>query len=404
MANTGVWLIGALGGLATTVVVGARGLARNLTPRKGLTTEGVEFRNLGFAPIEELVFGGHEIRSGSLVDTAREICRQNGSIPRELIDAVEEDLRVVDARIRAGTAWNSGRAVEALADPDALDCRSLREEIQRLKGDLRRFRDEADCERVVVVNVASTEPAAPDPMRCGSRADLEEILDRDERNRVRASLLYAYAAVDLGFPYVNFTPNGALPPALQQLALERGAPIMGNDGKTGETLVKSALAPMFRDRNLRVLTWQGYNILGDRDGQVLSDRDHLESKVRSKDRALQSILGYDLHTHVGIDFVPSLGDMKTAWDFIHFEGFLGHRMAMQFIWQGCDAILAAPLILDLVRWMNLAASRGECGLMRHLAAYFKSPLGVEEHDFHRQHAELVRYAQAVRASDEPVVP
>ena len=154
---------------------------------------------------------------------------------------------------------------------------------------------------------------------------------------------------------------------------------------------------MFKYRNLRVLTWQGYNILGDRDGRVLSDKKNKQSKVDSKDALLPSILGYPLHTHVGIDYVPSLHDLKTAWDFIHFEGFLGFKMALQFIWQGCDAILAAPLVLDLIRFADLAASRGEAGSMPHLACFFKQPFAVAEHDLHKQWQMLNQYLDGVRA-------
>jgi myo-inositol-1-phosphate synthase len=202
----------------------------------------------------------------------------------------------------------------------------------------------------------------------------------------------------LGMPFVHFTPsNSALTPAIEELFAQSGAPFMGCDGKTGETLVKSALAPMFKYRNLRVRTWQGYNILGDRDGRVLSNSENKKSKVDSKDSLLPSILGYPLHTHVGIDYVPSLHDLKTAWDFVHFEGFLGFKMALQFIWQGCDAILAAPLVLDLVRFADLAAARGESGPMPHLACFFKRPLGVDEHDLHRQWNMLGEYLDRVRA-------
>jgi myo-inositol-1-phosphate synthase len=153
---------------------------------------------------------------------------------------------------------------------------------------------------------------------------------------------------------------------------------------------------MFKYRNLRVLSWQGYNILGDRDGAVLADGENKRAKVETKDGLLASILGYPLHTHVGIDFVPSLHDLKTAWDFVHFEGFLGHRMALQFIWQGCDSILAAPLVLDLVRLLDLAARRGESGPARHLACFFKRPVGDGEHDLHEQWQRLTAYAEAAR--------
>jgi myo-inositol-1-phosphate synthase len=171
---------------------------------------------------------------------------------------------------------------------------------------------------------------------------------------------------------------------------------MGHDGKTGETLVKSALAPMFRYRNLRVLAWQGYNLLGDRDGQVLADPENKSSKVRTKDEVIPGILGYPVHTHVAIDYVPSLHDQKTAWDFIHFRGFLDVKMSLQFIWQGFDAILAAPVVLDLVRFAELARRRGEGGPMKHLSCYFKNPLDVPEHDLHYQFHALMEYVARAR--------
>ena len=162
-------------------------------------------------------------------------------------------------------------------------------------------------------------------------------------------------------PFVNFTPSpGSTVPALVELAEERGVPHMGSDGKTGETLVKTVLAPLFAGRALRVLSWEGYNMLGNRDGFVLSDPQARESKTRSKDRALKQILGDDdLHAKVTIDYVPSLDDWKVAWDYIHFEGFLGARMSMQFTWQGNDSALAAPLVLDLARLAAFAHAQGE---------------------------------------------
>ena len=169
---------------------------------------------------------------------------------------------------------------------------------------------------------------------------------------------------------------------------------MGSDGKTGETLVKSALAPLFRVRQLEVMSWVGYNVLGTRDGRVLSADPNKRSKVASKDSVVPSILGYPVRTHVGIDFIESLGDSKVAWDFVHFRGFLGHPMSLQFTWQGCDSILAAPLVLDLARFAAVAKARGEAGPMRHLASFFKNPLHVQEHDLFRQYAVLLDYAQA----------
>jgi myo-inositol-1-phosphate synthase len=202
--------------------------------------------------------------------------------------------------------------------------------------------------------------------------------------------------LEAGCPYVNFTPSaGASLPALEELAATRGVPIAGRDGKTGETLVKTVLAPMFARRNLRLLSWVGHNILGNLDGRVLNDPRHKESKVRSKDQVIREIVGYPVQTHTSIEYIESLDDWKTAWDHVHFQGFLGVRMALQFTWQGCDSALAAPLVIDLARLTLLAQRRGQGGVLRHLACFFKSPMGVGEQDFFRQFALLEDYIESV---------
>lgn len=173
---------------------------------------------------------------------------------------------------------------------------------------------------------------------------------------------------------------------------------MGRDGKTGETLVKSALAPMFAGRNLRVLSWEGHNILGNRDGRVLEDDANKAEKVASKSDLLEDILGYETHNRVRIDYTPSLGDWKTAWDHVHFEGFLGTRMKLQFTWEGSDSALAAPLVLDLARLVAFADEHGEGGTQPNLASFFKSPYGVNDHDLSRQLQRPYDYAD--RVADE----
>jgi myo-inositol-1-phosphate synthase len=154
---------------------------------------------------------------------------------------------------------------------------------------------------------------------------------------------------------------------------------------------------MFAARNLRVMSWVGHNIFGNLDGKVLDDPANKQAKVRSKDRLLHQILGYSPQTLVTIEYIESLGDWKTAWDHVHFQGFLGTPMVLQFTWQGCDSLLAAPLVLDLVRLTDLAARRGERGTLTFLASFFKSPLGVEQHDFIRQFQMLQAWADQARA-------
>jgi myo-inositol-1-phosphate synthase len=219
-------------------------------------------------------------------------------------------------------------------------------------------------------------------------------LESASNQKLPASSLYAIAALDLGMAYINFTPSlGSAPPAIQELAELRRTCHAGQDGKTGETLLKSVLAPMFAARNLEVLSWVGHNIFGNLDGQVLDDPANKAAKIKSKDELLRRILNYDPQTLVSIEYIRSLGDWKTAWDHIHFRGFLGTPMTLQFTWQGCDSLLAAPLVLDLVRFVELSRRRGEVGVLSHLGSFFKQPLGLAEHDFSRQFSLLCNWAE-----------
>ncbi len=377
-------------------------MARGRAGPQGLITATDLFAGVPLPPIDGLVFGGHDIRDGDWAEAGAEIQRLNGTIPLGLLQELSPELRRLSGTIRRGVLTNTGAAIAAMAKASRADGLPLTAQVERICADIAAFRQKHRLDAVVCVNLTSTEPALlPCPEHLDEAA-FEQALLADRRDLVRPSALYAWAAACLGLPFVNFTPsNAALLPAIRARFARNGAPFAGSDGKTGETLVKSALAPMFKYRNLRVLSWQGYNILGDRDGAVLADSESKRAKVQSKDALLPQILGYPLHTHVGIDYVPSLHDLKTAWDFIHFEGFLGHRMALQFTWQGCDSILAAPLVLDLVRLLDLAARRGEAGPARHLACFFKRPEGVDEHDLHRQWHLLTDYATTARAAGAP---
>jgi myo-inositol-1-phosphate synthase len=151
------------------------------------------------------------------------------------------------------------------------------------------------------------------------------------------------------------------------------------------------LAELFARRNLPVLSWFGQNILGNGDGRVLDDPDNKATKVRSKDHLLPKMLGYAPESKVGIDYVGSLGEWKIAWDHIHFQGFLGGRMNMQFTWTGCDSLLAAPLVLDLVRLTAFAQARGEAGVLTALASFFKDPMGIDEQRLVAQDELLLRW-------------
>ncbi len=390
----GLWLIGARGAISTCVGYGLGGLGQGLLDPIGITTTRPPFTELPLVPLESIVLGGHDVCARDMSQSAGELVRA-GVLPADLVTACASFAGAFERRIRPGVLDGPDVGFADL-DPRAaeLGAAAPLEQVRRVAADIDAFQAETEVERVVVVCVASTEASRADQPEWADLAAFERALEAERPQP--ASLIYAYAALSTGRPFVNFTPSlGAQVPALRELAEKKGVPHCGNDAKTGETLVKTALAPMFHARALRVLTWQGYNMLGNRDGEVLRDEAHKQAKLRNKDESLRSILvdSPDLHSTVGIDYVPSLSDWKTAWDFIHFEGFLGARMSLQFTWAGSDSALAAPLVLDLVRLADFAAGVGESGAMDQTACFFKDPLGGGTHDFHQQYARLLAYAE-----------
>ena len=388
-SRLGIWLIGAKGGVATTVMTGLAALQRGAIDPVGLITATEPFAGLGLVEFSDLVVGGHDIRAGSLADEARRMWTESRAITPELLDGAAGFFADVERRLRPGTLVAAGDRIRSLADQVTANVvETPRQAIDRVRADIEAFQQAEGLEHVIVVNVASTEPP-PSQAIPEDFADVEPLLESAEKCPLPASSLYFLAAAEAGASYINFTPStGATPACLQQVARERRIAHAGCDGKTGETLLKSVLAPMFAARNLEVMSWVGHNIFGNMDGKVLDDPRNKAAKVRSKDHLLAAILGYPPQTHVSIEYIASLGDWKTAWDHIHFRGFLGTPMTMQFTWQGCDSILAAPLVLDLVRLVDRARRGGEYGALEWLACFFKSPLNVAEQDFSRQVAML----------------
>jgi myo-inositol-1-phosphate synthase len=370
----GVWIVGARGAVATTTIVGAAALRRHLVPPTGMVSAHEPFEALPLAPIERMVFGGHDVATRPLGESASALLRERGPLTPELLTAVEEDLAAAEERL-------------LLAPSRAGGARKFVAEVRR---DLDSFRRAEAVTRVVVINLATTEAPTPPHPAHASVAALDEAIDHDAP--LPDSLLYAYAAIGANCPYVNFTPSlGASVPALAELARAQGVPFAGRDGKTGETLLKSVLAPMFAMRRLKVKSWTGFNVLGNSDGAALADPAVAASKVQSKGDLVRATLGDEVHNLVRIDYVPPLGDWKTAWDLVTFDGFLHTPMTLQLTWQGSDSALAAPLVLDLARFVDLAAARGESGPLGWLAFYFKSPEGCAVHELRDQYQMLLKH-------------
>ncbi|AKZ53236.1 putative myo-inositol phosphate synthase [Streptomyces ambofaciens ATCC 23877] len=357
--TTGVWLIGARGSVATTAVAGCAALAAQLLAPTGMVTETDAFTGSGLPALDSLVFGGHDTASTPLPKRAEELAAQ-GVLPPWLPAAVHSELAAADARIRPG-------------GPVDGDSRAPEELIADFATDLRDFARRTGVARTVVVNVASTEPE-PAP------------------GTWPASSLYAAAALRAGCAFADFTPStGLRHPQLAGAARVSGLPYAGRDGKTGQTLLRAVLGPMFAQRALAVRAWSGTNLLGGGDGAALADPAAARAKNAGKERVLADTLGTTPQGEVHIDDVPALGEWKTAWDHVAFDGFLGTRMVLQTIWQGCDSALAAPLVLDLARLLARAHEKGLSGPRPELGFYFKDPDG-DESALTEQYAHLLAFA------------
>ncbi|GHH82027.1 hypothetical protein GCM10018793_40790 [Streptomyces sulfonofaciens] len=359
--RVGVWLIGARGSVATTAVTGCAAVAAGLHPPTGMLTEAPPFASCALPALSSLVFGGHDTVDCPLPKRA-EALAAGGVLPHGLPTALAADLAAADREITAG-------------GPLPGDIRTEDQLIEAFAADMTAFVRRNDLARAVVVNVSSTEPAP-----AGSA--------------LPPSSLYAAAALRAGCPYVNFTPSTGLHhPRLREAASACGLPYAGRDGKTGQTLLRSVLGPMFAQRALTVRAWSGTNLLGGGDGASLADPAAAAAKNAGKERVLADTLGTVPEGEVHIDDVPALGDWKTAWDHIAFDGFLGSRMVLQTTWQGCDSALAAPLVLDLARLVARAHEAGLTGPRPELGFYFKDPDDGASSALPRQYDALLAFAR-----------
>jgi myo-inositol-1-phosphate synthase len=341
-------------------------------------TERLEMDQSVLPAWDDIVIGGHDIVSIPLDKRAEQLA-ESGLIPHSVLTAVAPGLRAVDTELRDGyhPVTHTGSLAEAAA---------------RLAADIAEFRTRNDLARVVVVNVTSTEPPVPELPEHQDLELLVEALNDPQRTVLPPSSVGAYAALTAGCPYVDFTPSpGIKMPALDELARRQGVPYAGADGKTGETLLRTVLAPMFVARALNVRSWAGTNLLGGGDGANLADPEQAKGKLESKSRGLAKLIG-DVTAPLHIDNVPDLAERKIAWDHVSFEGFLGARMSLQFTWDGYDSALAAPLVLDLHRLVSAAHADGQSGALSELAFFFKDPLGTDEHRFAEQTRMLAAWA------------
>ena len=381
--RTGIWLVGARGSVATTATVGLAAIAAGLANATGCVTEQESFDGVELPGFADLVVGGHDISNVCIAKRAEALV-EAGMLPLHLVEAVRPQLLAADQRVRPG--YHPAQQSEAQG-----------EVARRLARDIQDFKRAHRLDRVVVIDVASTEAPVEPALEFEDAALLLAALEDPARQVLPPSSVSAYAAVLAGSPYVCFTPSTALNlPALRELAARHRVPTAGQDGKTGQTWLRSVLAPAFAARGFRVLSWAGTNLLGGGDGATLADPLAVSGKLQSKNRGLQELTGGAV-TPLHIDNVQDLGETKVAWDHVNVEGFLGSRLTLQTTWSAYDSMLAAPMVLDLSRLMALADAAGEEGHLGALGFFFKDPWGSDEHSFAEQSRDLMQWAKTASA-------
>jgi myo-inositol-1-phosphate synthase len=402
----GILIVG-LGAVASTFIAGVelirRGAATPIgsltqmeTIRLGKRTEGRSPLIRDFVPLaslDQLVFGAWD----PISDNAYQAAIKCGVLDRHAhIEPIAGELSEVEPM----PAVFDRSYVRRLDGANVKKGRNKRELAEAIRRDIREFKDAHACERLVMIWCASTEIFLEEGPAHRDLASLEAAMEANDPS-VAPSMLYAYAALMEGVPFVNGAPNLTVDvPAMVTLANQKGVPVCGKDFKTGQTLLKTVLAPMLKARMLGLHGWYSTNILGNRDGEVLDDPDSFKTKEESKLGVLEHILRPDrypelygdIYHKVRINYYPPRGDSKEGWDNLDIFGWLGYPMQIKVDFLCRDSILAAPLVLDLVLFSDLAQRAGLHGIQEWLSFYFKSPQHAAavypEHDLFIQQTKL----------------
>lgn len=409
----GVLLVG-LGAVSTTFIAGVLAVRKRLALPIGSLTQMGTIR-LGkrtdkrsphikdlvpLAGLDALVFGAWDI----FEENSYEAARTAAVIESSLLEQIRPELEAIEP----WPAVFDRRYVKRLDGPNVKRGSSKRDLAEQVRADIQQFRNAHALDRLVMIWCGSTEVYLTETPAHASIDAFERALDASD-DAIPSSMIYAYAALKEGIPYANAAPNlSADVPALLDLAVRAGAPIAGKDLKTGQTLLKTIVAPGLKARLLGVTGWYSTNILGNRDGEVLDDPESFKTKEETKKSVLDFILQPDLYPDlyrdlchvVRINYYPPRGDNKEGWDNIDLVGWLGYPMQLKINFLCRDSILAAPLVLDLVLFLDLAQRAGLAGIQEWLSFYFKAPMHAKglypEHDLFIQLMKLkntLRYLQ-----------
>jgi myo-inositol-1-phosphate synthase len=412
-------LLPGLGAVSTTLIAGVElmrmgkgapvgSLTQMGMARLGKRTEGRTVRIKDLVPIasvQDIVFGAWDI----VGENAYQVAERSSVLHREHLALVKPTLE----KLMPKKGVYNPEFVRRIAANHFKDTRTHRESIEALRQDIRDFLKELGARRAVMVLCASVETYAAPPRAVASLAELEKALDANEPS-INPTLLYAYAALKEGVPFANATPNLSVDtPALQELARQQGVPVAGRDLKSGQTMMKTVIAPALKARMLGLEGWFSTNILGNRDGEVLDDPQAFKAKEVTKSGVLDTILQPELYPElygkvshkVSIHYYPPRGDAKEGWDNIDIFGWMGYPMQLKVNFLCRDSILAAPLVLDIALFLDLARRLEWKGIQEWLSFYFKSPMAQPdlqpEHDLFIQSTKLKNTLRVI-AGEEPL--
>lgn len=410
-------LLPGLGAIATTYIAGViatnKGLGKpigsftqNSTIRLGKRTENREPLVADFVPLtklDDLVFGGWDI----FEDNTYEAAKNAEVLENDLLNNLKEEME----QIVPMKAVFDKSFIQLIDGPNVKTAATKWDLMEALMEDIKNFKEKNNCDRLVMVWTGSTEKYVEPSKVHSSIEDFEKGL-KDNDPAISPCMIYSYAAVKMGVPFANGSPNLAADnPALVELALKNNVPIAGKDLKTGQTLMKTILAPGLKARSLGIHGWFSTNILGNRDGQVLDHPDNFKTKEVSKLSVLDSILEpeknpelyKDLYHKVRINYYPPHGDAKEGWDNIDIFGWLGYKMQIKVNFLCKDSILAAPLLLDITLLLDLAQRSGMSGVQEWMSFFFKAPQTAEGlppiHDIFLQKVKLENTLRHIMGED-----
>lgn len=393
-------VVGLSGAVASTAIAGIELLKQQKIGREGLPLAALDENLTGnLINYENLVFTGWDMIGDDLQTAAA----THNVLTLQQYQMVSEELQGIKplaAVVNSEFCHNiEGKNVFAAPDHTAA--------VEKVREDIRRFRNKSGADSVVMINLASTESFIDkDSKTFATLQEFEKSLGENSPE-ISPAMIYAYAAVGEGVPYGNFTPSVAADiPAIVEYAEQKGVPVAGKDGKTGQTFIKTVVAPGLKSRALKVDGWFSTNILGNRDGFALKHPDSLKSKITTKGSVLDDILGYVVEDHlVDIRYYRPRGDNKEAWDNIDIIGFLEQPMQLKINFLCKDSILAAPLVIEIARLLEYAQRRGEKGVLEPLSLFFKLPQVADEtnqkpeHAFHKQEQMLIEWLAANTAKN-----